>query len=160
MLATRTDVLVRTVHDALTPEDEARLDEGAGLVVVGGGAWDPTLLARVTRAGILPRPCEPERTGLAGDRAGLSAVTAEDLLARVEAAEGTVGASLELSSGAAPLLRSGRGVVVAAVADRAPGRVAVVAADLPEARWVQELVHNLWTWVAPRAAALAPAAER
>ncbi|MBC7289781.1 MAG: hypothetical protein H5T83_00415, partial [Actinotalea sp.] len=102
MLATRTDVLVRTVGTALTPEDEARLDDGAGLVVVGAGAWDPTLVARARRVGIEPRACDPEPTALAADRTGPAAVTGEDLLARVSDAEGTVGATLGLSDGAAP----------------------------------------------------------
>ncbi len=161
MLATRTDVLVRSADDVLTPEDQLRLDEGAGLVVVGGAAgWDAGVVARLDRIGIRPRPCEPEPTGVVGDRAGLLAATAEDLLARVDEAEGTVAATLELSAAAAPLLRSARGVVVGAVADGGPGRVAVVAADLPDAPWAKELLHNLVTWVAPQAAAVAPAAER
>ena len=175
MLATRTDVLVRAAHEPLSPEDEARLDDGAGLVVVGGGPWDTVLAARVRRAGIDPRPCEPEPSGLAGDRSGAAAVTAEDLLARVGDPRGTVGAVLELGPGAAPLLRSARGVVVGAVAEQArPGlrlggtgpegtpivRVAVVAADLPDEPWARELLHNLTTWVAPQPSGVAPAAER
>lgn len=160
MLATRSDVLVRTAHDRLTPEDEARLDDGAGLVVVGGGAWDAGLASRVRRAGIEPRSCEPEPGGLARDRSGLAAVTSEDLLARVGEPRGTVGAVLTLSDGAAPFLRSARGAVVGAVADHGGARVAVVAADLPDEPWAQELVHNLVTWAAPRPAAVAPATER
>lgn len=165
MLMTRTDVLVRRPDAELTGAELAALDDGAGLVVVGAGPWSAGVLDRLAGAGIHVEPRPDEPTALRGDREQVATVTGEDLLARVVDPEGTVGAHLAAERGGA-VLRDATGSVVAAVAEHVAAdgprrRVAVVAADLPDAAWAGELVHNLASWTAPPAspgAALEPAA--
>lgn len=146
------DTVVVGPQEALSDAQRDALDAGAGLVVVGAGAWDPELRARAAAAGIVVVERAPEPTGLLGDRLSAARATDLDLLARVVEPEGTVGAHLTLAAGAAALLRAPDGSVVGAFA--APpggGRVAVVAGDLTAGASARELVHNLEVWAAPDA---------
>ena len=143
------DVMVLTPGDAV-PEALAEVgpDSATGVLITGTGPWHPSLQALVAHAGITVDVVAPRPGPLHPDRAGLAAGTAEDLLARVVEPSGTAGAVLSLADGAAPLLRTGDGSVVAAVGTTPEGRrVAVVAADLADPR---ELERNLVAWLAPR----------
>ena len=142
------DVLVLTPADVVPEGPHAEeLAAGTGVLVTGTGPWHPSLLALVAGAGIGVSLVAPRPGPLHPDRAGLAAGTSEDLLARVVEPSGTAGAVLGLD-GAAPLLRTGDGSVVAAVGTTPEGRrVAVVAAELADPR---ELERNLVAWLAPR----------
>ena len=145
------DVLLVTPGTALDDRHRAALAAGAGLVVVGGGAWRPELLELAGQAGIIvaprppePGPLHPDRTGLAGPAAPV------DLLARVVEPSGTAGARVTGPDGGG-FLRTADGAHVAAVGVLPSGaRVAVVAADLADD---VALTHNLLTWAAPQVSA-------
>lgn len=161
MLVTREDVLVRGPQEALDAVERARLDAGAGLVVLGAGPWAPDLVDLLTRSGVTVTPRPPVTGPLVTDPSTARAVTDEDLLARVVDPEGTAGAHLDVGTaddGAAALLRDRRGDVVAVVgAGSRPagagtaghGRIAVVAVDLADGPSARALRDNLVAWVAP-----------
>ena len=142
------DVLVLMPADEL-PEavDRAAPGVGPGVLVTGLGPWHPSLRTIAAAAGISVTVVAPRPGPLEPDRGGLATHTDEDLLARVVEPSGTAGAVLGLD-GAAALLRTGDGSVVAAVGTIPGGRrVAVVAAELTEPA---ELERNLIAWLAPR----------
>jgi hypothetical protein len=145
------DVVVLAPGSGLTDADRQLVASGAGLVVVGSGPWDSGLSAFVAGHGIDVGDHAPERAPLVPDRAGMKGATDENLLARVVDPEGTVGAHLSVGPGAAPLLRTATGAVVAAVTTDGPGRMAVVTADLGGEPWARALLENLVTWCAPPA---------
>lgn len=144
-------VVLTPADDAVTARLAARAP-GTGLVVVGAGPWDPAVVAALRERGVelVPAASEPGPLGL--DGAGPAALTDQDLGARVTDLEGTAGARLELSEGAAPLLRTRTGAVVGAVAEGPDGRVAVVAADLTPGPSAAALTRNLEAWCTPVAA--------
>jgi hypothetical protein len=139
------DVVVLTPHDAPPDGD-------AGLVVMGSGAWNPALLARLAAADLHVTPVEPRRGGLhAGPVPGGGAA---DLLARTGDLAGTVTA---IVSGGDAFLLDAPGRVVGATGTTDGGiRVAVVTADVTER---VELERNLVAWAAPRRGAPGRRAE-
>lgn len=145
------DVLVAGPGAEPGAADLDAVARGAGLVVLGAGPWSPAMLSLVRERGVDPTP-RTEPGALVAVRPTL---TDQDLLARVEELEGTVGAHLALAGAASPLLRTATGAVVGAVTEATPGRLAVIAADLREGPSSDALLHNLVTWCAP-----APSAGR
>ncbi len=97
-----------------------RLAQGAGAVVLGSPVGLESLGIRPTAA-----PDGPVRAAREDET---SAVTDEDLLARTDVATLVPTSGLELSLGAAPLLRAA-GVPVAAIAAHGAGRVVVLGVE-------------------------------
>lgn len=118
------------------PAQAAALAAGSGLVVLGGGRWDPAVRDVVAAAGLEVQPIAPRPGPLVGDVAAVGS----DLLAFTRDLAGTAGAAV---SGGAAFLHAADGTVVGAVAAPAGGRrVAVVAADVAD----EELARNLRAW--------------
>ena len=108
------DVLLVGPGTELDAHDRAALAAGAGLVVLGAGAWLPALREVVEGAGITLAPRQPEPGPLHADRTGLAAVGGVDLLARVVEPSGTAGAWVGDALGGA-LLRTADGASVTGV---------------------------------------------
>ena len=142
------DVLVLTPAEGIRAVlDDAGSTVSAGVLISGIGPWHPSVLALAAAAGITVTVVAPRPGPLQPDRIGLADHLTEDLLARVVEPSGTAGAVLDLD-GAAPLLRTGDGSVVAAVGTAPDGRrVAVVGVELADPT---ELERNLVAWLAPR----------
>ncbi len=142
------DVLVLTPSDELLGSaDPTAAARAPGVLITGVGPWHPSVRAVAAAAGISVTVVAPRPGPLQPDRVGLVGHTDEDLLARVVEPAGTAGAVLGLD-GAAALLRTADGSVVAAVGTTPGGRrVAVLAAELTAPA---ELERNLIAWLAPR----------
>ena len=152
------DVLVLDAAEPLVPEARARLDRGCGVVLVAGGPWHEDARRLAAEHAIAVTPGAPERGPLHPDPT-VTAVTDQDLLARVGEVEGTRTADLVPGAGAAALLRSPTGRVAVAVAQTDRGRAVVVALEDAGAPGVRDLLRNAVAWTAPPAPAPAGRGE-